>query len=253
MMIPFWEYLLGTGPIFFLGLLGAIVSIIRRDRQFQPLIFWVIVTFAFAILFTHLKEQSPLRFTQTGLFIPLGILGAYFFYRLFSLKCCQTYRGTFWKTAIVSIICLYLLENLLVIKSSLDWQITWISQRIRANIPLVPYPPQTMYPLKEWMNGIRWLKYNTMRDEVVLAQITAGSYIPAYAGNTVYFGQSNTVEYEKKQSELILFFQGKMTADQAKSFLQRGRIKYIFFSVQEKELAGGKELTFFYPFLKTVF
>ncbi len=256
MMIPFWQYILGTGPIFFLGIAGAILSIVKRDRQYQPLIFWIIITFAFAILFTHLKDQSPLRFTQTGLYIPLGILGAYLFYEFFLLSDLSHLSNLIKKTIKVSltlVLSLYLLTNLYMMYISLKWQTNWLIQRARANIPLVPYPPQAMFPLKNWMEAIRWLHDNTNHNEVVLAEITAANYIPAYSGNTVYFGQANTYDYERKQMEVKNFFEGKMTKEEAKDFLTNGRIKYVFYSIQEKEESGGKNLESIYPFVKPVF
>lgn len=103
------------------------------------------------------------------------------------------------------------------------------------------------------MDGIRWLRDNTNRGDVVLAEITAGNHIPAYAGNTVYLGQANTVDYERKQAEVWEFLKGEMGEKQAQLFLKNGRIKYIFFSVQEKEKSGGKPLEDFYPFLTPVY
>jgi hypothetical protein len=252
MMIPFWQYILGTGPIFFLGIAGAIVSIVKRQRQFQPLIFWVLTTFAFAVFFTHFREQSPLRFTQTGLFIPLGILGAYLFYELYHLSNLGHLSHLFRPTIPV-ILSLYILGSFYMMTVSLKWQTTWITQRVRATMPAVPYPPQTMFPLTSWMDGIRWLRDHTDHNDVVLAEITAASHIPAYSGNTVYFGQANTVDYEIKQQQVWNFFEGKMTASEAQNFIQRGRIKYVFYSIQEKEKSQGLNLETVYPFLKPVF
>ncbi len=245
MMIPLDQYVLGTGPIIFLGFLGAIMSIIKKEKRFQPLILWVLVTFSFASLFSVIKDQSPLRFTQTGLFIPLGILTAYLFYQLFQIR----------PIRLISLIgiSLYLLGSLYMMKTNLDWQTTFIKQRVGANIPPIPYPPQTMYPLTEWMDGIRWLRDSTDHNDVVLAEITAGNFIPAYSGNTVYFGQSNTVDYNRKQLEVDKFFRGEMSQSTAQNFLKQGRIKYIFFSVQEKEKARGKNLNQLYPFLTSVY
>lgn len=256
MMIPFDQYILGTGPIFFLGIFGAVLSIIKRDKKFQPLIFWVLATFSFAAFFSFIRGQSPLRFTQTGLFIPLGLLGTYFFYQLFHLSDLShlgNLEKSQLKAILIIILSLYILGSLLMMKTSLDWQTTWITQRLGANVPPVPYPPQAMYPLKSWMDGIRWLKNNTGRSEVVLAEITTGNYIPAYSGNFVYWGQSNTFDYIRKELEVDKFFKEEMPEREALLFLKNGRIKYIFFSIQEKEKAGGKSLESIYPFLKSVY
>lgn len=257
MMIPFDQYILGTGPIFFLGILGAFVAIFSKEKKYYPIILFVLVTFLFASVFSMIKEQSPLRFTQTGLFIPLGILATYFFSKLWMvLKSSdlieRNIREVFLAIFII-LFSLFLITNLFMMTVSMKWQTTFITQRIYATIPLVPYPPQTMYPLKTWMDGIRWLWTNTKRDDVVLAEITAGNFIPAYAGNTVYFGQSNTVDYDRKASEVDAFFRGAMTANQAELFLKNGPVRYVFFAVQEKEKSNGKSLDSFYPFLKPVF
>ena len=245
MMVPLDQYLLGTGPIIIPGFLGSVLAIIKRRKQFYPLILWTTTTFLFASLFSVVKEQSPLRFTQKGLFIPLGILGTYFIYQLFrpaSLK----YLGYL-------LIILYLLENLFIMKTSLIWQLSFISQRLGANIPPVPYPPQTLYPLTAWSDAIDWLNNNTRKEDVVLAEITAGNFIPAYSGNFVYFGQSNTVDYNRKLAEVDSFFRGQMTPSRAEIFLKQGRIKYIFVGPQENEKLGGKKLEEIYSFVKLIY
>ena len=234
MMIPLDQYVLGTGPIMFLGFAGALVSIIKKEKRFTPLILWVTVTLGMASFFSVIREQSPLRFTQTGLFIPLGILGAYFFQQICQIRPIRLIS--------ITVVILYLVESLFMMKVSSDWQTTWIKQLVGASIPQVPSPPQAMLPLKEWMEGIRWLRDNTNHNDVVLAEVTAGNYIPAYSGNFVYFGQANTVNYERKLLEVDDFFRGRMSERQAEIFLQQGRIKYIFVSVQEKEKLQDKTL-----------
>ena len=127
-----------------------------------------------------------------------------------------------------------------------------MNQRIGADIPAVPYPPQTMYPLTDWMKGISFLRDNTQKEDVVLAEITAGNFIPAYAGNFVYFGQSNNLDYERKQDEVDRFFRGQMSENQAGIFLKNGRVKYIFVGPQEQEKLGKAKLDEKYNFLKQV-
>lgn len=245
MLIPLDQYLLGLGPVFFLGASGAVISIIRREVKFRPLILFVIANLGLAAFFSVIRQQSPLRFTQTGLFIPLGILGTYFFY--------QVYQIRLIRPICLIVIILYLLISLLIMKSSLDWQTNWITQKVNANLPPVPYPPQAMYPLKEWMRGINWLKINTKSDDVVLAEVTASNHIPSYSGNTVYFGQLNTVNYEDKEIEVKSFLKGQMNKSQAESLIAKGRIKYVFYSTQEKETSNNLDLMKTYPFLKSVY
>lgn len=256
-IIPFQQFIFATGPIFYLALAGMIVLTLQRFKKYYSLIFWCFSTFIFLIFYTYVKDQSPLRFTQTGLFIPLGILGTYFLYFIWNLVMNMKYKVSqikyiFVVCSMLFVIC-YIVGSLFMMKNSLDWQTSWISQRIGATVPLVPYPPQAMYPLKDWMAAIRWLNNNTPADSVVLSEVTAGNYIPGYSHNIVYFGQANTVQYDRKQAEATKFFSGLLTQSEAMNLFQRGHISYIFFSIQEKDDAKGKELLTMYPFLKEVY
>ena len=244
MLIPFSDFLLSLGPVVFLCLLGIVFALINRQKNMIPFILYLVVTYFFAIVFTYYQAQSPLRFTQTGLQIPLGILATYALY-------CLTRKIS--REIIYGAIMIYILISFYTMYLSWQWQYSFITARAHANIPAVPYPPQTMYPLKSWMDAIRYLRDYTLRSDVVLADITAGNYIPAYAANTVYFGQVNTYDYDNKYALLQIFFKGDMNENQAKTFLLQGNIKYIFFGPQEKDLAGGRNLEEIYPFLKTTF
>lgn len=244
MLVPFNEYLLALGPIVILAVIGIIIALIKKEKNVRPLILWLIVTYGFTILFTHYKEQSPLRFTQTGVHIPLGILGTY---ALFQSK------KIINKTIVYIFITLYIVENIFIMKLSWDWQELFISVRAKANIPAVPYPPQTLHPLKNWMTAIRWIGTNTNKNDVVLAEFSAGNYIPAYTGNTVYLGQVNTYDYDKKYALLQKFFRGEMTWNEAQEFLKTGNIRYVFFGPQEKEEMHGKNLEDYYVFFKPIY
>src|SRR3989338_4733186 len=121
MMVPLDQYILGTGPIIFLGFLGSILAIMNRKRQYYPLILWIVVTFLFASLFSVVKEQSPLRFTQTGIFIPLGILGSYLLLEIWR------FIKSFYFYPIITI---YIFGSLLMMQNSLKWQTNFMNQRI---------------------------------------------------------------------------------------------------------------------------
>jgi hypothetical protein len=294
-IIPFDQFILATGPIFYLSLAGMIAAVFKKDRTFYPLLYWCITTFLFLIFYTYVKDQSPLRFTQTGLFIPMGILGTYFILNIWNFVTLFFKTGdasagaqhavvpitsgsTHWATraagpvnynnnqstsgrtpktlvsiGLMLVILFYIIGSLFMMQNSLDWQIRWITQRLNATVPLVPDPPQAMYPLRDWMNGIFWLDKNTPADSVVLAEVTAGNYIPAYAHNIVYFGQANTVQYDRKQAETTSFFSGKMSASEAKNLMQRGRISYVFYSIQEERDSKEYDVVKWYPFLKQVY
>jgi len=90
-------------------------------------------------------------------------------------------------------------------------------------------------------------------DAVILSDLTAGNYIPAYAGRTVYVGHDNTVKKEEKRDTARLFFQGKMGAKEAFQWMRGERISYVFFGPEEQDRGGLKTLESAYPFLKRVY
>ena len=85
--------------------------------------------------------------------------------------------------------------------------------------------------------------------DVILSETTAGNYIPVYSGNTVYVGHDNTVNAESKRALVLKFFSGNMNPEDARTWLINERIRLIYFGPQERDEAGGKDLSTFYPFL----
>jgi len=248
MPVPLDQYFLGTGPVFVLAAGGALTTLSQRAYKWYPLIYWALSSWLLAAYFSLVRDQSPLRFTQTGVFIPLGLLASYFFYQLWIRL-----SNPFVKGVYSVILIFYVIENIYMMVVSYRWQESFIIQRVGASIPPVPYPPQTIYPLTSWMDGIRFLRDHTNHNDVVIAGLTAGNFIPAYAGNFVYFGQSNTVSYEEKYQHLEDFFRARLSPSSAQRLLNEARVKYVFYSFQEKELSGLEDISVNYPFLKPVY
>ena len=133
---------------------------------------------------------------------------------------------------IIPIVALGLAQSYFSIKAQTDF----IHQRVVAGQPLVPYPPQVMYPLKDMFNAFIWLDKNTKNEEVVLSHIYAGNYIPAYSGNFVYLGHNpETPHYDERVKKLETFYSGTMEEKDAKKFLKEENISYILYGPQERE------------------
>ena len=79
-----------------------------------------------------------------------------------------------------------------------------------------------MYPLTDFWSAIMWLETNTHHSSIVLSKITAGNYIPAYAGNFVYLGHNpESPFFDEKVAQADRFFSGQMTSDEAKQFIKK--------------------------------
>lgn len=254
--LDYVEYILALGPVFFLGTIGIVWAIMKRDTRLYPPIAWVFSVFILFRIFEYVPQQSPSRFTEALLNIPFGILSAYLFWQIIIL----IDRANFFskklqkilRVGIFSLLGVIIFFGLGVMVSMVFW-LTDQAHAKRTGTYTVPLGTQIVYPLTDFMKGIYYLRDNTEKNEVVLAYITAGNYIPAYSGNFVYLGHANTPDEPAKEGIAARFFKGQMSSNEAKQFLKDRRISYVYFGIQEKELGGLSELLSYYPYLREVY
>ncbi|MBU1326675.1 hypothetical protein KKB64_04045 [Patescibacteria group bacterium] len=260
-----WEYILAIGPVLPLGLLGLVLAIGRKERRMMSLVSWVTAWAVFGIFSYPFTQMFPLRFSQLGPHIPLGILTAYVFYVL--AKRAEVANENFDGSPVglpalfsslipntITLIPIFIiLLGLGSMYSTYLAQKDFVDHKIRADIPLVPTGTYVMYPLKDFVAALRYLEANTKRSEIVLSETTAGNYIPAYSGNTVFVGQDNTLHAEEKWVLVRTFFSGMMKSNQARDFMEKNHLRYVFFGPQEKDDGGIDDLRKVYPFLEEMY
>ncbi len=275
--VPIKDYLLSLGPVFITGALAIILLITKLLKTFKrqnnnnqnrkirikekaaqekllkllPLATWFIAAFSSLLGFKLFPYQSELRFVQTANHIPLAILSIFLLKEIMGLA-----KNSQQKiAAALSITTIYLVITVLgslQVIYSLKSQFLFLSQKTQADFPKVAYPPQVTQPLKDFYLGLKYLEQKTNRNTVVLSQLTAGNYIPAYAGNFVYLGHvSETPNFTQREKQTTDFFQGRLNQLQAENFLKQENINYIFYGPQEKENTNFNLAS--YSFLKPVF
>lgn len=243
----FKDYLLALGPIVVTGVLGAILAIIKRDKRVMALSCWIIGALLSFFIFKNIPDQFGLRMVETANHVPLAILTVFFLSEL-----TKKTGNLLIKIAIYGFIGLVIVIGILNVYFSLKRNTDFIHQRSIAGVPLVPYPSQVLYPLKDFYNGIIWLEQYTKDTDVVLSAYTAGNYIPAYAGNFVYLGHHpETPHFYDKEAEAKTFFSGSLTPDDAYNFLKKNSIAYIFYGPQEAE--GAIKPISDYPFVRPAY
>jgi hypothetical protein len=249
------EYILVLGPMLPLGILGAILVLINREKKMLLFVSWTIAWAALIIIFQYVPQESPLRFTEMMPHVPLGILTAYFFYKLYVVgRATKEYMlSKFMKFVSLGIPIFLVILAQGQMYGSWRWQKEFVDHKIIATNPLVPTGSYVMYPLKDFFNAILFIQDSTPRSTVILSETTAGNYIPVYAGNTVYVGHANTVNTEQKEFIVADFFSGRMGRTKAKEFLIANNLHWIFFGPQEMDDGGILDLSRVYPFLKEVY
>lgn len=238
------EYIKALGPILPLGLIGMAVALVKKERRMLLAVAWVVGWIALLIVFNFIPQQSPLRFSEVLPHVPLAALAAYLFWIIFQRP---------YGKLILILPATLLLVGVGQMYSSFLWQRDFVDHKMRATQPLVPTGSYVMYPLKDFVAAIRFIQDAAPRDTVILAETTAGNYIPPLAGNTVYVGHANTVKAEEKKARVTQFLRGRMSPKEAREWMRQDRIGLVFFGPQEREEAGVENLSSVYPFLTQIF
>ena len=72
------DYVLALGPVFFTGVLGLILVLIKKEQKCLSFVTWILGAFLAIFAFKKFPLQSELRFVQTANHVPLAILSVYF-------------------------------------------------------------------------------------------------------------------------------------------------------------------------------
>lgn len=232
--LPYNEYVKALGPVLPIGVAGLLLALIRQDKKMLPFICWALSVLVLFIVFEHVPQQSPLRFTEAAIHIPLGILTTYLFVSIAKIN-------KWSKRGVLVVAIIQIITGLFVMYSMVGWLTDQVYSK-RIGTWSTPLGVQLVYPLKDFMDGIMYIKLNTNINDVILTYITAGNYIPAYTGNYVYIGHINTPDEDMKEGISAKFFSGKMDPQKAVEFIKNERISYIYFGPQEKELAYVTDL-----------
>lgn len=251
--LPYGEYARALGSLLPIGIISALLVLMARRKKFFPWVAWIIAVFVLFVIFEKVPEQSPLRFTESAIHIPLGFLATYLFYILWT-GTNQLRRLS--KLAIRGVLGIVVTAIILMGLGVMGSMILWLSDQAYAKGKgswKVPIGAQLVYPLDDFMKAIYYFAENTKKEETVLSYVTAGNYIPAYAGNYVYIGHANTPDEDVKEKMAAYFYSGRMKPDEASEFLRKENIAYIFWGPQEKELGTMTDFGSNYDFLKTFY
>ncbi len=242
------EYVKAMGPVLPLGIFGFVVAVRKKEKDLLAPVSWVAAWLALILIFKYIPQESPLRFTEMAPHIPLALLSAYGFGKLYRWAKKPVWQSVWIATPLVVIV-----VGLWVMYSSWLWQKDFVDHKIRSDFPLVPTGSYVMYPLKDFVSAMIFIQDHTSRDTVILSGKTAGNYMPVYSGNTVYIGHAGTVRAEEKEKIVKEFFSGRMAPKLAKDWLDREDLRYVFFGPEEWEMEGIRDLRQVYPFLSELY
>ena len=82
-VFPLLEYGYAVGPVLLFGIIGGVLSFIKKEKRMFVFVSWVIAWAVLLLVFRFVPQQSALRFTEMAPNVPLGILTAYLFYFIY--------------------------------------------------------------------------------------------------------------------------------------------------------------------------
>jgi hypothetical protein len=98
---------------------------------------------------------------------------------------------------------------------------------------------------------INYLHFKGRNEQGVLASYRVANIIPATTTKRVWAGHEfQTPDFNKRIQQVNKFFIGKMTDNDAQSFLNKIKVTWVFFGPDERDIAQVKNLR--YKFLKPV-
>ncbi|MBU1130895.1 hypothetical protein KJ840_02070 [Patescibacteria group bacterium] len=219
-----YNYMIGYGLIFILFLFGVYPAWKSRNRYFNFLAIWAIVSWL--LLYAPLQSQRRLG---NGLHMPMVILA------IFGLVVILNKLKQLWLFKIVN--------KQYIIKTTAILILVFLA--ISSNLFLIGaeffyHALKGFYITQNEKEAIIWFKDNLKTTEVILSKNTIGSIIPAISGRYVYLGhghQTNNWLIKKYDVEEWFFKDNQGDALKYRWLLREG-IDYLYHGSREMALGN---------------
>ncbi len=94
----------------------------------------------------------------------------------------------------------------------------------------------------EEVTALNWLRANTARTDTVMTGPLLGNYIPAWAGNRVFYGHDlETIRRDQKIGQVERFYQFKMSRQEMTDFIGQNGIRYVYFGPEESAIFATRD------------
>jgi len=227
--------LISFGPVFALGLAGLIIINIKNKFSKEVSLYmlvWISVQLLLFFRFYKIFGTERVRYVQSLYFIPIAY-GMYSLLSLFKSRTGKAISGLLY---------------ILVLASMLSPYVFWFFKALYYHTDYKHYS-LFIFPTRNIMSAYKWLDQNTPLETVVIADYEAANNILLYSHNYVIGnpqswpkGDKENMEYER-----FLFFTGSRTETEAKEYLKKYNISYVYDGYQEAD--GFRK----YSFLEKVY
>ncbi len=230
--------LITFGPNLWLGLPGLIVGTLRGKTRgvSQILLLWIILQFALFFFLYQFLHMQRVRFIQSLYFIPLAF-GTILFLQTIANK----WKKSWMVGAGVIILLLISVPSYIHdVRASITGTTTYANYDAYTTFIFPSYPMVAAY---------QWLNVHTPKESVVLAGFEGANNIIVYSHNYVI---GNIQGWPPGKKEMMVrerddFFRGTQPAEEARAYLARNQISFIYYGFQEKSLGNMSRYTFLKP------
>lgn len=242
--ISFLNYPMIVGLPFILSIFSIPTVLKRKKTLFLLFIPWVIIHPLATLILSNFLSINKLRFFFGPYFLIFALLGTV---TIINLAKIIHKRALKISTSII----LFCLVFIFLYPSKHAYVMSYRANHVCfCTIPLFDYG----YPKKGTMEAIYWLRDNSNKNDTVFSGYFAGILIPAFSGNRVYtswwFRLMQPSNFDSVISNYQSFLSQRMTQKEARDFMIKEKIRYVFVGEEEQPLAGENGLK--YPFLREV-
>ena len=232
--IPLFDFVLALGPVFWLAILGILVSlrgVKRRSNLSVLMLSWLLAQSLFFLKLYEVVNFDRLRTMHAPYFIPLAFFAALFLKR-------------FPKIIVIIIIIFITIITVPISIKSIQTQINEVSD-FKSFSPFV-------FPTKKQYQSYEFLREYTPDNSFITAQYEAKFLIPSVTGNKIAFGGNfnKDPKYQENSDKINKIYQGQLSQKDTYNFLTNNSISYLYWGYQEKSYGGN---LYSYPFLTPIF
>lgn len=218
---PLADVLLSYSPLLLLAFFGGALA--WRSVKTRLPILWVLATLACIYI--------PVSFARKmieGLHLPLCFLAA-----LGAVSLLSKLQAS-WQRNIAT-------AGVLLVTTFTSFQfVVWSlenAQDNNASRAHVLMPP--LYLTDGDASALQYLEAQP-RGKIVLSLPFVGNYLPRESGQTSYIGHwAETLHFQQKLGKVLGFYTGKMSADEAREWLQENQIDYVILGSYETQLGAA--------------
>ena len=234
--VRFSEYLAALGPLVGVSLLTFMN---RKIWLHRPLVIflmvWAFLPIGLYPLLGKLLPMNNARLFQSYQFVPFALLGAV---GIVSVRRRLSQIGS----------------HIIIGIAGLLWAYGIVAYLVTLLL-LIPAHDQNAYNIfipNGAIHAFEYLEKESLRDSVVLSGELVSQMIPAYSHNRTVIARDDTaINYYEKQHLAFAFLDGKMTGEEALSFLTRYHISFLLLGIDAQAFETLPYRTS--PFLKEVF